>query len=394
MSHRPKWYKNGVQIMQMASVKAIEARKRAIEQELLACESELGLHAGDKTKLGTLVEGDTVLGSDLPQDFEQELKLAIADVPTAELTVNRVAELRKKLEASRGARTYHVNVAGKRVPLTFSRPTLDEEHFEKLKEMGAFTDWCKGIDKRFVVNGIDIHCIDMFGPRVGFVKFKADLLDDGVLVPSIVFMRGGAVGMLPVFIDESNGKKYTVLTVQARVPAGIKEFPELPAGMLDGSGDFAGVAAKELKEEMGLVITKGELIDLTPDVPKISGGGVFAGIYPSAGGCDEFLRLFLYLKVCSHEEIMAYEGKLHGELNEGEKITLKIIPLEDISKHAPDVKALSAYLLYQEYLKREMNRLKEFEAERVREKKEAESKLQMSVIRTIIAANPPSIKSG
>ena len=378
----------------MASVKAVEARKKAIEQELLACEKELGLHVGDKTKLGTLVEGDTVLGSDLQRgvDIDNDLQQALREVPTAEMTSARTAELRNKLEAMRAARTYNVNVGGKSVPVTFSRPTLDAEHFEKLKEMGAFMDWCKGIDKRFVVKGIDIHCIDMFGPRVGFVKFKADLLDDGLSVPSIVFMRGGAVGMLPVFIDESSGKKYTVLTVQARVPAGIKEFPELPAGMLDGSGDFAGVAAKELKEEMGLTVTKGELIDLTPDVPKISGGGVFAGIYPSAGGCDEFLRLFLYLKVCAHDDIMAYEGRLTGELHEGEKITLKIIPLEDISKHAPDVKALSAYLLYQEYLKREMNRLKEFEAERVREKKEAESKLQMSVIRTIIAANPPSKK--
>jgi ADP-sugar diphosphatase len=370
----------------MASVKAIEARKRAIEQELLACESELGLHASEGTELGSKFVARTRSGKEL---------FALPDNSKANAggDVTRDA-LESVDEAADAFPSYSVTVAGKHVPVTFSRPALDEERFEKLKEMGAFNDWCKGMDKRLDVKGIDIQCIDMFGPRVGFVKFKADVLDDGLSLPSIVFMRGGAVGMLPVFIDESSGKKYTVLTVQARVPAAIKEFPELPAGMLDGSGDFAGVAAKELKEEMGLTVTKGELIDLTPDVPKISGGGVFAGIYPSAGGCDEFLRLFLYLKVCAHSDIMAYEGKLTGELKEGEKITLKIIPLEDISKHAPDVKALSAYLLYQEYLKREMNRLKEFEAERVREKKEAESKLQMSVIRTIIAANPPSIKSG
>ena len=52
-------------------------------------------------------------------------------------------------------------------------------------------------------------------------------------------MRGGSVGILVVL--ECDGTEYTVLTRQARVPMGTANLPEIPAGMLDGSGNFKGV---------------------------------------------------------------------------------------------------------------------------------------------------------
>lgn len=45
-----------------------------------------------------------------------------------------------------------------------------------------------------------------------------------------------------------------ILTLQPRVPVPHLSFPELPAGMLDGSGNFSGTAAKEIKEEIGLLL--------------------------------------------------------------------------------------------------------------------------------------------
>lgn len=46
----------------------------------------------------------------------------------------------------------------------------------------------------------------------------------------------------------------------------------MPAGMIDESGDFVGVAAKEIEEETGIKI-KGE--DLKP----------LGSFYPSPGAC-------------------------------------------------------------------------------------------------------------
>ena len=74
----------------------------------------------------------------------------------------------------------------------------------------------------------------MFGPRVGFLKFRSTAKvnaggEKGVItVPGIVFMRGGAVGVLVIL--ECDGKEYTLLTNQARVPIGHHALPEIPAG--------------------------------------------------------------------------------------------------------------------------------------------------------------------
>jgi 8-oxo-dGTP pyrophosphatase MutT (NUDIX family) len=49
----------------------------------------------------------------------------------------------------------------------------------------------------------------------------------------------------------SQDEKQVLLTIQTRTPAASLAFSELPAGMVDDSGTFAGAAAKEIKEELG-----------------------------------------------------------------------------------------------------------------------------------------------
>ncbi|XP_072071895.1 nudix hydrolase 14, chloroplastic-like [Arachis hypogaea] len=84
--------------------------------------------------------------------------------------------------------------------------------------------------------------VDMFGKRIGFLKFKADIYKP---VPGIVFARGPAVTVL--ILLESDGETYAVLTEQARVPTG-RIILELPAGMLDDDkGDFVGTATVDYK---------------------------------------------------------------------------------------------------------------------------------------------------
>jgi ADP-sugar diphosphatase len=126
---------------------------------------------------------------------------------------------------------------------------------DKVLEMKAFKDWIAGLDKEFKVKSILVQSVDFFGPRVGFLKFKADVSDkDGTTVPSIVFMRGAAVAVLFVLRCDEDGEFYTILTVQPRFPTGKYSFPDIPAGMVDGNGDFTGVAAKEMKEETGIEV--------------------------------------------------------------------------------------------------------------------------------------------
>lgn len=127
--------------------------------------------------------------------------------------------------------------------------------------------------------------------------------------------------------------------------------------MLDGGGTFAGGAAKEIQEETGLTIPENELIDLTAlthdSRQKATGYDsseekLQKAVYPSPGGSDEFVPLFMCQKRMPRDHIHEMQGRLTGLRNEGEKITLKIVPLEDVWKEGlRDGKALAALALYQ-----------------------------------------------
>jgi ADP-sugar diphosphatase len=221
-------------------------------------------------------------------------------------------------------------------------PGIEQDVQDKAIASKPFQDWLASVTDRFVVKGVKFQSVDMFGPRVGFIKFVADVTDtSGKFIPGIVFMRGGAVGMLPVLTCE--GKKYTILTVQPRIATGRFDFAEIPAGMLDGSGNFGGVAAKELKEELDITIAQEDLIDLT------AFAGMAGGFFVSPGGTEETLRLFAYEQEVTQEELASYEGKCTGLIEEGEQITLKIAELDTLWK-VDDGKTVVAWTLYQQYV--------------------------------------------
>lgn len=123
--------------------------------------------------------------------------------------------------------------------------------------------------------------------------------------------------------------------------------------MLDDSGTFAGGAAKEIEEETGLKVKQEELIDMTALAAEMSGSPPEEGeslqkaMYPSAGGSDEFIPLFLCEKRMSRKDIDDLRGKLTGLRDHGEKITLKVVPLKDLWKEGlRDGKTLAAWALY------------------------------------------------
>jgi len=234
-----------------------------------------------------------------------------------------------------------IELGGTKVPIEVDAGKVID--LDKALDSVPFKAWQESMaqNKAFSTKKITIQGVDMFGPRVGFIKFVADVEVDGCFVPGIVFMRGGSVGILVLLSCE--GKEYALLTKQPRVPLGLDSFPEIPAGMLDGSGAFAGKAAEEMREETGIVIQEKDLVDMT----TLAYGDKFKGVIPSSGGCDEFIRLFLFRKEVTPAELKDLMGKEGlGNRDEGEIITLDIVPLEDLWKVTADCKALSALCLY------------------------------------------------
>lgn len=236
---------------------------------------------------------------------------------------------------------------------------------DTITQWKILNDWYDNLDPIYAIKkkksdsdrnwGIMIQSIDFFGSNIGFIKFQAfvynrESLDNGrtlqqSLSPGICFMRSAAVAILMVLIDES-GNKYTILTRQSRVPAGIGRFLEIPAGMMDEQNDFFGVVLKEVKEETGFELKKDDVFCLTDWMYK----GKIGGMYPSSGGCNEFIKLYVWEKKFSNAKIEETRSKIDqiafGEKKEGEFITLKLIKLDDIYKEAPDAKALCSMALY------------------------------------------------
>ncbi|KAL8114514.1 hypothetical protein AgCh_021393 [Apium graveolens] len=224
------------------------------------------------------------------------------------------------------------------------------EHVNAI-ESSLFQQWLKNIqtESGLLVNGdmslkeVLIQGVDMFGKRVGFLKFKADIIDKetGSKVPGIVFARGPAVAVL-ILLD-SEGKTYAVLTEQVRVPVG-KLILELPAGMLDDDkGDVVGTAVREVEEETGIQLNLDDMVDLTSFLDSSTGCTVF----PSPGGCDEGISLFLYRGNVSKETITQLQGKTTGLREHGELIKVHVVPYEKLWRSTADAKALMAIALYE-----------------------------------------------
>ncbi|KAK6206142.1 hypothetical protein LQW54_007862 [Pestalotiopsis sp. IQ-011] len=231
----------------------------------------------------------------------------------------------------------------------------------------------------YSLHKVTIQSFDLFGgQRLGFLKLQADVSNGGggESLPGSVFLRGPSVAMLVLLVpddvtspEQVDAERRVVLTVQPRVPAGGLGFVELPAGMVDDSGTFAGAAAKEIEEELGgLVIEEAQLTNMSelagaPDArgKKTESDDEYAdeedlpeAVYPSAGGCDEFVPVFVHERRVPRRSLDDWAGKLTGLRDHGEKITLRLVRMRDLWREGRrDAKCLAAVALW-EGLRREV----------------------------------------
>jgi ADP-sugar diphosphatase len=234
---------------------------------------------------------------------------------------------------------------------------------------------------------LDIQAVDWFWRNVpskedklGFMKLQAKIETDPYVhtgektaradwLAGAVFLRGGSVAILvclSVFAPwaeliipqiivqpaDTNDEQHVILTVQPRIAASSLAFTEIPAGMLDASS-FRGTAANEIAEEASLTVKQSELINMSELALSNEQERVETAIYPSPGACDEFIPLFLCQKRLTRRHMEWLKGKATGLRDEGENITLKLVPLQNAWREvARDGKALAALALY-DGLKRE-----------------------------------------
>ena len=172
-------------------------------------------------------------------------------------------------------------------------------------------------------------------------------------LPGVAFLRGGSVAMLIILRPrDSRDERLVILTEQPRLPAGSLAFLEIPAGMLDDkTNEIKGKAIEEIVEETGLEPRKEEIIDMTKlalGSSTFSEKNLASAMYPSPGGCDEYISLFLWEREMDLQEIESLKGKLTGKKTQNEMIRLHVRDYEDLWKEgARDAKTLAAWALYE-----------------------------------------------
>ena len=231
------------------------------------------------------------------------------------------------------------------IEYTFS-PEIAEADRSVVLNSRIYTEWLRRSEEKFVVSKIHFSSVD-FLTKVHeplFIKLRATAtLPDGKPVHGIVLVRGNAVGVLVVLKCE--GKKYLLLVRQPRFPISEQASLEIPAGILDWTGDYRKVALSELEEEAQIVAEDSELIDLT----RFWWGDSVDGFAGSCGLLDERIRLFAIEREVTPEQLKAMDGKDQTYMDENEWIRTEVLPYEEAAHQFVDGKNLIALFLYERW---------------------------------------------
>ncbi|KAG7128689.1 Nudix hydrolase 14 like protein [Verticillium longisporum] len=208
------------------------------------------------------------------------------------------------------------------------------------------------------LHAITVQAYDLFGPhRVGFLKAVADVSNaEGASLPAAVFLRGPSVAMLVTLVPDDarpdSDERYALLTVQPRVAAGSLAFVELPAGMELGM-DIRADQLTCLSALAAALEAEAQGPNQAPHHGGERGENLPCAMYPSAGACDEHMTIYSHERRVPRAQLETWSGRLTGLRDEGERITLMLVPFAQLWRAgARDAKCLAALALY-EGLKRE-----------------------------------------
>ncbi|KAK5988402.1 ADP-sugar diphosphatase [Cladobotryum mycophilum] len=273
--------------------------------------------------------------------------------------------------ARRNMSTFTISQASRQVSVSLPDGLSEDQ----VKSFRPFNSWIDTLTKSlalqsdaahpfhpdpYALQSVTVQSYDLFGGgRLGFIKLTASVSNSaGETLPAAALLRGPSVAMLVMLIPDDappeSNERYVILTVQPRIPVGSLSFVELPAGMVDDAGSFKGAAAKEIEEELGITIHEDELAclsELASAAAAKAGAeeeNLAAAMFPSAGGCDEHITIYSHERRIPRSQLSEWEGRLTGLRSHGEKITLKVVPMEDLWKEgARDAKCLAAIALWQ-----------------------------------------------
>ncbi|GAB3903107.1 hypothetical protein GCM10028803_30960 [Larkinella knui] len=165
------------------------------------------------------------------------------------------------------------------------------------------------------------------------VKLDARTPEGTALAP-LCFIKGDAISVLVVLIDEETGDKFVLLVRQRRVCDGSETY-EHPAGMIDEGETPFDVALRELKEETGLQIPPDNLIPL--------GSKAW---FSATSTSDESLYFFYCECRMPGSDVRALHGKSTGKASEQEHTRLHIATFPEAHRLISNLHGILGHFLY------------------------------------------------
>ena len=158
---------------------------------------------------------------------------------------------------------------------------------------------------------------------------------DGKPLPNIVFIRGHAVVVVPLLVNEATGEERFLMVRQHRVGNGMLTL-EFPAGMLDHENDTpVAVARKELYEETGLSVGEQQLIPLSP-----------TPLYSSAGASDEAVYYYGCKIKLQDRDFRGLENSYRENSSEHEFITVALLTRSEAEPQINSIQAMLGFNLF------------------------------------------------
>lgn len=218
-------------------------------------------------------------------------------------------------------------------------PTLhfigENDAVECVRNSSQFAEWFARLDPRFTVHQIEVHAVTQRrNGQLLFALITATVTDaDDLPVPGTLLLRGDAVAIL--IVVHQDDARYVVLIEQQRFPGGLYASCEIPAGMQEPGELLSDVAMREIAEETGIRVPAAALVAL----------GAF---YASSGGSDECITLYSCDISLSDEDCARLIAQERGASEDHERISVRLVPLDQLPAVTQDPKALIAYLRYKE----------------------------------------------
>uniref|UniRef100_A0A6C0KY67 Nudix hydrolase domain-containing protein n=1 Tax=viral metagenome TaxID=1070528 RepID=A0A6C0KY67_9ZZZZ len=221
-----------------------------------------------------------------------------------------------------------------------------EKYMKAIRDSPKLQFWLDEFDfNALEFSEFKITDVDFFGPidpnRLGFYKGTGKVINRKTKepIPAIAFNRGECVACLIVVTVKETRDKYVVMCEQLRFAAG-RHMKELPAGMKDSrTRSLKGPILDEIAQETGIIVNEDD-----NNLKKLG-----KKIYPSPGGCDEAIDLWLYETDVTKDKMREMLTNTFGCAEEYEKIKLHLIKVDefdDLLDEIGDVKAECAWRRY------------------------------------------------